>query len=130
MRAKAFIFECSDTTYLDCVQKGRFASNMPWPLQVKKGDYCLLYHCEVRTLFALWQAVTDGGKNLFPKAWAGRFPFQVKVTLVTPEMIEIPKANLGEAFQNPETGKFNNVFEGDRAAELLHFIEQFKKPAC
>jgi hypothetical protein len=45
-------------------------------------------------MFGLWQAITDGGKNLVPKAWGGHFPFQVKVALVTPEIISIPKAEI------------------------------------
>jgi hypothetical protein len=74
MSTNAYIFECSTATYLDCVQKGLFGSNLPWPLQIKKGDHCCLYHYEVGTLFALWQAVSNGGKNLVPKAWGGTIP--------------------------------------------------------
>ena len=39
MPRSTFIFECSTATYLDCVQKGLFGSNLPWPLQIKKGDH-------------------------------------------------------------------------------------------
>jgi hypothetical protein len=123
MSANAYIFECSTATYLDCVQKGLFGSNLPWPLQIKKGDHCCLYHYEVGTLFALWQAESDGGKNLIARAWGGRFPYQVRVTLLTPDIISLPKANVGEAFLNPETGKFHNRFEGDTAEALLRIIQ-------
>ena len=119
---KTFVFECSTATYLDCVQKNLFGSNLPWPLQIKTGDYCCLYHYEVNTLFGLWQASGDGGKNLVPKAWGGRFPFQVKVALVTPEIVELPKAKIIEAVLNPETGKCDNVLEGDRAESLLRIL--------
>ena len=118
MATPVFIFECSTATYLDCVQTGLFGSNLPWPLQIKTGDYCCLYHYEVGTLFALWQATSDGGKNLVPRAWGGRFPFQAKVALVTPEIVEIPKAKVSEAFLNPATGKFDNVLNGERADAL------------
>src|SRR5947208_1601664 len=83
MPTNVYIFECSTATYLDCVQRGIFGSNLPWPRQIRKGDHCCLYHYEVGTLFGLWRAVADGGKNLVQKAWRGRFPFQVKVALVT-----------------------------------------------
>jgi hypothetical protein len=109
---------------LDCIQKSVFGSNLPWPTQIKKGDHCFLYHYEVGTLFALWQASTDGGRNLVPRVWGGRFPFQVKVALATPEIIEFPKAIFGDTFFNPATGKFDNSYDGDRAAALLGLIHQ------
>ncbi len=108
MPLKIFIFECSNATYFDCVQKGLFGSNLPWPLEIKRGDNCCLYHYEVGTLFALWNAIANGGKNLSPRAWGGRFPFQVKVALLTPDIIEIPKARVAEQFMNYATGKFDN----------------------
>jgi hypothetical protein len=120
----AYIFECSTATYLDCVQKGLFGSNLPWPLQIKPGDYCCLFHYEVGTLFALWQAVTSGGRNLSPKAWGGRFPFQVRVNLLSPEVISVPKAALGEVFIDVATGKFHNRFEGPMAEALLRAVQQ------
>lgn len=123
MPTRAFIFECSTATCLDCAQKGLFGSNLPWPLQIKKGDCCCLYHYEVGTFFVLWQASSDGGKNLVPRAWDGRFPFQVNVALVTPEIIDTPKAGVAEAFLNPPTGKFENVLEGERADNLLRAIQ-------
>ena len=124
MPNNAYIFECSTATYLDCVQKGLFGSNLPWPLQIKKGDHCCLYHYEVGTMFGLWQAITDGGKNLVPKAWGGRFPFQVKVALVTPEIISIPKAEIGEAFLDPTSGKFQNIIEGKPADDLIRAVQK------
>jgi hypothetical protein len=106
------------------VQKSLFGSNLPWPLQIKKGDHCCLYHYEVGTLFALWQAASDGGRSLVSKAWGGRFPFQVKVALVTPEILEIAKATIPDALLNPETGKFDNKLERDQADALLRALQK------
>ena len=119
---KVFIFECSNATYLECIQKSVFGSNLPWPTQITKGDHCCLYHYEVGTLFALWHATTDGARNLVPKVWGGRFPFQVKVALVSPEIVEFPKATFGDAFLNRATGKFDNIYDGDRADALFRLI--------
>jgi hypothetical protein len=57
MAGNAFIFECSSTTYLDCVEKNLFGSNKPWPMQIKAGDYCLLHHYEI------------GGLRPVPESW-------------------------------------------------------------
>jgi len=67
MENQTFIFECSSSTYLDCVEKNLFGSNKPWPLEIKTGDYCLLHHYEIGGLLGLWQATTNGGKNLVPE---------------------------------------------------------------
>jgi len=90
MTASTFIFECSSNTYLDCVEKNLFGSNKPWPLEIKTGDYCLLHHYEIGGLLGLWQATCDGGKNLVPKVWGGKFPYQVKVKLVIPKVTDVP----------------------------------------
>lgn len=64
MTAQTFVFECSSSTYLDCVEKNLFGSNKPWPLEIKAGDYCLLHHYEIGGLPGLWQARSSGGKNI------------------------------------------------------------------
>ncbi len=50
MTSQTFIFECSSSTYLDCVEKNLFGSNKLWPLEIKAGDYCLLHHYKVGEL--------------------------------------------------------------------------------
>ncbi|MEJ7592338.1 MAG: hypothetical protein WKF77_12375 [Planctomycetaceae bacterium] len=88
-----FIFECSSSTYLDCVEKDLFGSNKPWPLQIKAGDYCLLHHYEIGGLLGLWQATCDGGKNLVPKVWG---KLDQSRTLATLRDTLLPKLLSGE----------------------------------
>ena len=115
----AFIFECSSTTYLDCVEKNLFGSNKPWPLQIKAGDYCLLHHYEVGGLLGLWQATSDGSKNIVPKIWAGKFPYQVKVQLVLQKVTEVPKSILDALGVNPTIGRCDNCLDEDLAEQLI-----------
>lgn len=109
---KLFVFQCSGNTYMECIEKGVFGSNDPWPLQVKAGD-ALLLHYEYDTLFGLWRAATDGGKKLVAKAWGGKFPFQARITLVTPSIVELPKGTLGPA---------ERIVEGPRAQAVLDLL--------
>ena len=111
---RLFVFQCNGNTYMECIEKSLFGSNDPWPLQVQAGDYCLLLHYEYETLFGLWQATENGGKRLVPKAWGGKFPFQVRVTLGTPTIVELPKGTLGMG---------ERVVEGDRAAQVLRILQ-------
>ena len=110
---RIFVFQCSGNTYMECIEKSVFGSNDPWPLQVKEGDYCLLFHYEYETLFGLWRAEGDGGKKLVAKAWGGKFPFQARVTLVTPSITELPKGS---------TGSTERMLEGPRADEVLSLV--------
>jgi hypothetical protein len=120
MSTNAFIFECSSTTYLDCVEKNLFGSNKPWPMRIKAGDYCLLHHYEIGGLLGLWQATCDGGKNLVPKMWGGKFPYQVKVKLVLPKVTEVPKNLLTTLGLNPAIGRCDNCVDEDLSEELIH----------
>jgi hypothetical protein len=122
MPPNVFVFECSTNTYMECIEKGVFGSNVPWPLQVAKGDYCLLRHYEVGTVFALWRAESDGGRKLVPRAWGGRFPFQARVALVSPEIIEVPTKVVEDYIVNPATGRGDNVIDGERAEGLIQAL--------
>lgn len=113
--ARAFVFQCSGNTYMECIEKSVFGSNDPWPLQVRQGDYCLLHHYEYDTLLALWRAESDGGKKLVAKAWGGKFPFQVRVALVTPAIVELPKGFVGSD---------ERELEGARAAKVLELVRE------
>jgi hypothetical protein len=110
---RLFVFQCNAATYLDCIEKSVFGSNDPWPLQVRRGDHCLLHHYEFDSLLALWIADSDGGKRLVPKAWGGKFPFQVRVALLTSNIVEVPKGTVGSA---------ERVLDGARAEQVLYSV--------
>ncbi len=110
---RAFVFQCSGNTYMECIEKSLFGSNDPWPLQIKNGDYCLLHHYEYDTLLGLWQAESDGGSRIIAKAWSGKFPFQVRIALLTPTIVELPKGTVGSD---------ERVLEGDRAERVLESV--------
>jgi hypothetical protein len=123
---RVFVFQCSSETYLGCMEQGVFGSNVDWPLSVRKGDYCLLHHYDAGTLLGLWQAETDGGRNLARKAWNGKFPYQVKVTLVSPKVIEVPKALVAEFGCDPAIGKFDSVVEESLAGKIVEAMRETK----
>ena len=119
MTTQTFIFECSSSTYLDCVEKNMFGSNKPWPLEIKTGDYCLLHHYEIGGLLGLWQATSDGDKNLVPKVWGGKFPYQVRVKLVIPKVTDVPKKVLTKLCVDAAVGRFDNCVDEDMAEDLV-----------
>ena len=122
MTIKTFIFECSSSTYLDCMEKNLFGSNKPWPLEIKTGDYLLLHHYEIGGLLGLWQATSNGGKNLVPKVWGGKFPYQVKVKLVIPKVTDVPKSVLKKLGIDAAIGRFDNCVDEDTAEDLIRSL--------
>ncbi|MFN9040272.1 MAG: hypothetical protein ACK5YO_28530, partial [Planctomyces sp.] len=83
------------------------------------GDYCLLHHYEIGGLLGLWQATSSGGKNLVPKIWGGKFPWQVKVKLVIPKVMDVPKGVLQKLGIDAAVGRFDNCVDEDTAQDLV-----------
>ena len=48
-------------------------------LRVRKGEVGFLYNVNTEVLFGIFEATTNGGLNIEPKAWGGGFPAQVRV---------------------------------------------------
>jgi hypothetical protein len=125
---KIYVFQCSDATYLECVEKSVFGDSKPWPLQVAQGDLCLLHHYDIGEVFALWRASTNGGRNLVPKAWGGRFRFQAKVVLISSSIIQVPKTAVDQFITDPSTGRLDTVLEGARVENLLTVLRGAATP--
>jgi hypothetical protein len=119
MASPTFVFMCSSNTYLDCVGGNLFGSNEPWPLDIREGDYCLLHHYEIGALFGLWRATCDGGRNLAPKMWKGKFPFQVRVEQLLPTVTQVPTHVLAAIGADAAKGSFDNLLDDDIAEVLL-----------
>ena len=122
MPITAYIFECDNETFSDCIRLNVFGSNKPWPMAVKRGDLCFLYHLGSHTLLALWEAASYGALSLVPTAFQGHYRYQARVILVSLEMIEVPRAVLNDIIRNSATGRADNVLEGYRAHNLIQFF--------
>ena len=122
MKLKTYVFECNSNTYMDCMEKSLFGSNKPWPLEIKEGDYCLLHHYEIGGLLGLWQATSNGAKNIAPKIWGGKFPYQIRIKLAIPKSLEVPKSLLMELGVDPSLGRFDPVVGDELAQSILDFF--------
>ena len=76
--------------------------------------------CEA--MFALWRAQSDGGRYLVPKAWGGKFPFQAKVELATPDITEVPKQVIDDFVVNESTGRLDNIIEESKTENLIQAL--------
>ena len=103
------------------MEKNVFGSNKPWPLEIEEGDYCLLHHYEIGELLGLWKATCNGGRNLVPKIWGGKFPYQARVELLTPQTAGVPQKVL-ENLGADASGRFEHSLDGDFAENLIEFF--------
>lgn len=122
MPLKTYIFECNNDTYTECIERQLFGSNVRWPLGVKKGDICFLYHYGTHDVLALWEAVSDGSENIEARAWQGRYRFQIRIHLQSSEILTVPRAIVNDIIKNPVTARVDNILEGYRAHNLVQFF--------
>lgn len=77
-------FVCKRDTEAECFQRMLFGDTMDLWKEVKnvrRGDILFLYNLETDILYGPFVAKSDGGLNIEPDAWSGKFPAQVRVKL-------------------------------------------------
>jgi len=119
------MFRCSNPTYEDCMKLklfGQTESMKSYVEKVRKGDILFLNNVN-NFIEGPFYAISDGGHNIIPGAWKGRFPWQVRFkTIDEPRRIHkndyynfmgIP--SFGDAFYDFEISQK----KGDKLLEAL-----------
>jgi len=81
---KSVIFACTNKSQHECLEKKLFGTNRIYVekvFSIKKNDILFLLNIDTDILYGPFIADSDGGKNLVPDAWQGRYPYQVKVSI-------------------------------------------------
>jgi hypothetical protein len=76
------IFACTSKTEKECLDRMLFATGRLYGegvLAIKKGDPLFLLNLDTDVLYGTFAAGSAGKKDIEPEAWAGRYPYQVKV---------------------------------------------------
>ena len=79
---RGFIFACGESTEAECLNRMLFGTDRtygPVVIRIRKGDLLFLNNLDTDKMHGVFWAVTDGGFNIEPKAWKGRYPYQVRV---------------------------------------------------
>lgn len=77
-----FIFLCNKWTERECLEDllfGMVEKRKKDVLKIRRGDSGFLYNYNSRKLHGIFEAIGNGGYNVEPNAWKGRFPAQVRV---------------------------------------------------
>lgn len=112
--SRVAIFLCNDRTMAGCFEHQLFGTGDSYGLQVRQGDFCLLYNFDQNQVFGVWKATTDGG-NHEPGAWDGQFPNQVRIREYG-EIIQIARNGIQALAGIQNIGR---IYESDHARNLL-----------
>mgnify|MGYP001066167099 CR=1 FL=1 len=80
--ASGFVFLCNNRTERECLDNRVFGLHEPMKyrvFQVKEGDILFLHNYQANRLHGVFEAVSNGGMNLVPYAFGGKYPAQVRV---------------------------------------------------
>jgi hypothetical protein len=88
-------------------------------LKIKKGDLLFLVNLDTDILYGSFRAKSDGGRDLIPEAWKGKYPYQVKVQKngKAHSISEARKiiSQIGPSWHDP--------LDSDRALTLSRYLE-------
>ncbi len=79
---RGHIFACTKSTERECLDGMVFGTNKIYAdkiSRVKAGDKLFLLNVDTDKLFGTFEATSDGGFNLVPEAWKGKYPYQVRI---------------------------------------------------
>ncbi|RLM58776.1 hypothetical protein C2845_PM18G08690 [Panicum miliaceum] len=108
-----FIFVCSGATKADCYRHrvlGLPRGRLEAVSRIRRGAAVFLYDFDARRLYGPYRADSDGGADLVPGAFGGRFPAQVKF-VIDGDFTPLPESSLRSAIKE-------NYFKGKFSPEL------------
>jgi DNA modification methylase len=120
---RGFIFACTNKSEEECLKRKLFGTNRLYGekvFSIKKGDTLFLLNIDTDTLSGPFIADSDGGKNLDPEAWQGRYPYQVRV--FTNGKIKSIK-NAKEIFARLNIDWQNQILDKERIKILFKILE-------
>ncbi|KAJ0986703.1 hypothetical protein J5N97_005059 [Dioscorea zingiberensis] len=103
-----FIFICSGRTREECYVNRVFGlprSQLEMVTRIEAGTILFLFDFDLKLLSGLYVASCNGGANLVPNAFGGRFPSQVKFE-TTEYCVPLPESVFKDAILDNYTTKF------------------------
>ena len=121
---RGFLFACTNKSEAECLNGLVFATEKvygPVVIRIRKGDILFLNNIDTDTLYGAFRALSDGGFNLEPKAFNGRYEYQVKVEPIG----EIEKlANAAKVLRKFEFKRTTPLFQGKLVSLLEAFVPE------
>jgi len=118
---RGFLFTCTNKSEKECFERQLLGTTKvygPVVIRIRKGDLLFLINLDSDVLYGVFKAVSDGGLNLQPEAWNGKYPYQVKI------------GGLGDTIKIKNAKKVQQKFKLKRntplyGKKLLDFLDLF-----
>lgn len=112
------VFVCTTKTKPECFKRLLFGSSKAYGasvLKIKKGDILFLNNLSDDTLLGVFHAATDGGIDIEPSAWGGKFPYQVHFDEMKNSLVLTGAKKILRKLDLSD----NTILTGDKLAYLL-----------
>ncbi len=79
---RGFIFACTQKSEYECLNRLLFCTDQvygPIVVRIRQGDLLFLNNVETNMLHGVFKATSDGGFNIQPNVFNGKYPYQVQV---------------------------------------------------
>jgi DNA modification methylase len=116
-----FLFASTDKTEKECFDRLLFGTERAYgsvTIRVRKGDLLFLNNITKNILYGIFRATTDGGYNIQPEAWNGKYPYQVRVEILG-KIVTLKNAK--NVLKKMEMGRYT-VLSGKKLIEILDFF--------
>lgn len=127
-----FIFTCDGISKLECFRSRVFGlpvSQIDLVRRIAPGTVLFLFDCELKILYGVYSATSDGGTNLVSDAFGGKFPAQVKFQIER-DCYPLPEGLFKGAIQNNYSeGKFRPNLDYFQVQKLLSMFQDITVPS-
>ncbi|GJZ34229.1 development/cell death domain-containing protein [Tanacetum coccineum] len=127
-----FIFMCSGMTKPECYINRVFglpAGRREVVEKIKPGMKLFLYDFDVKLLYGLYEAASNGGMNLQPTAFGGRFPAQVQFNILK-DCLPVPLSSFRNAIKdNYQGSKFACELNDQQVKDLMSLFNPIVPPS-
>ncbi|KAL9416949.1 hypothetical protein AB3S75_040022 [Citrus x aurantiifolia] len=124
-----FIFMCNGKTKSECYRYRVFGlptGKLKLVEKIKPGSTLFLFDFDLKLLYGVYIATSEGELGLEPTAFSGRFPAQVKFRIFM-ECLPLPEKVFREAIKNNYQGsKFRQDLSGEQVKNLVALF----RPIC
>jgi hypothetical protein len=124
----AYIFLCRDLTHDECLRENLFGGKEGYQKQtgeIKEGVTLFLYNFSSKLLEGAFVSTTKASFNIMPKAWKGKYPWQICVKRIH----AYPPLMKSEII--PVFGNFDRfpkaVINDEKLKKLLHIFQEKSK---